>query len=393
MKTPISYGRHFIDEEDIASVVEVMRHGWLTQGPKVPEFEAAIAARVGARHAVAVSNGTAALHIACAAAGVRAGDTIITSPNTFVASANCAAYLGATPAFADIDPKTLNLDPEQLARRCAENQSVRAIIPVHFAGLPCDMPAIQAVAREHGACVIEDAAHALGATYEDGSPIGNCRYSDMTTFSFHPVKMITTGEGGLITTNNDELYRKLLRLRSHGINKLDDPLQGKDHAFTGPDINAWYYEMQELGFNYRLTDLQAALGISQLRKLDRFLERRRELANQYDSAWKDHPAVRPTQSDTRNRSALHLYVVKIAFDRIGTTRHAFMKRLREKDIVAQVHYIPVHFHPYYAPDGNRKGEFPQAENYYEEALSLPLYFGLSDDEQNLVIQSINDLVR
>lgn len=393
MKTPISYGRHFIDEEDIASVVQVMRHGWLTQGPKVPEFEAAVAARVGVRHAVAVSNGTAALHIACAAVGISPGDTVITSPNTFVASANCAAYLGATPALADIDPETLNIDPAELAHRCAGNRSVRAIIPVHFAGLPCDMPAIQAVAKEHGACVIEDAAHALGATYEDGSPVGNCRYSDMTTFSFHPVKMITTGEGGMITTNKDELYRKLLRLRSHGINKLDDPLQGKDHAFTGLEINAWYYEMQALGFNYRLTDLQAALGISQLRKLDLFLERRRELANRYDSAWENHPVVRPAQSDTGNRSALHLYVVRVNFDRIGVTRQVFMRRLREKGIVAQVHYIPVHFHPYYAPNGNRRGEFPHAENYYEEALSLPLYYDLSDDEQCLVIESINELVK
>jgi perosamine synthetase len=393
MKTPIPYGRHFIDEEDIASVVDVLRHGWLTQGPKVPEFEAAVAARVRARYAVAVSNGTAALHIACAAAGVGPGDTVITSPNTFVASANCAAYLGATPRLSDISPRTLNMDPAELARRSTAEQSIRAVIPVHFGGLPCDMPAIKEIANRHGASVIEDAAHALGATYEDGSPVGNCRYSDMTTFSFHPVKMITTGEGGLITTNNEGLYRKLLRLRSHGINKLDDPLLGKAHAFTGQEVNSWYYEMQELGFNYRLTDLQAALGVSQLKKLDLFLGRRRELAKRYDSAWKNHPVIRPAQSDPEGRSALHLYVVRIDFDKIGTTRHTFMKKLRDKGVVAQVHYIPVHFHPYHANEQNRNSKLQHAENYYKEALSLPLYYGLTDAEQRHVIETLDALVK
>ena len=391
MTGPISYGRHYLDEDDIRSVVDVLRHGWLTQGPKVPEFEAAIAQRVGARYAVAVSNGTAALHIACAAAGVGPGDTVITTPNTFVASANCAAYLGATPALADIDPVTLNLDPGRLAQCCTRSNAVRAVIPVHFAGLPCDMPRIRDIANGQGARVIEDAAHALGAVYEDGSPVGNCRYSDMTTFSFHPVKMITTGEGGLITTNDERLYRDLLRLRSHGINKLDDPLLNAANAHTGSEVNAWYYEMQELGFNYRLTDLQAALGTSQLQKLDRFLERRRALARRYDAAWRDHPVVHPTQAGTRDRSSLHLYVVRIAFDRIGLPRQEFMKRLRAKNIIAQVHYIPVHYHPYYAQRGMCAGDYPVAEQYYEEALSLPLYYGLTDEEQAFVIESVTEL--
>jgi perosamine synthetase len=250
MNLPIPYGRHFLDEDDIEAVVDVLRHGWLTQGPKVPDFEAAVAERVGVRYAVAVCNGTAALHIACAAAGVSPGDVVVTSANTFVSSANCAAFLGATPDFVDVDPETLNLDPERLAERCAATGSVRAVIPVHFAGLPCDMQRITDIAERRGLTIIEDASHALGAAYDDGSPVGNCRFSDMTTFSFHPVKMITTGEGGLVTTNDEGLYRRLLRLRSHGINKLDDPFMNAANAHTDTEVNAWYYEMQELRYNY-----------------------------------------------------------------------------------------------------------------------------------------------
>lgn len=387
----IPYGRHFIDDDDVQSVVDVLRNGFLTQGPKVPAFEAAIAERVGARYAVAVSNGTAALHIACAAAGVGAGHTIVTTPNTFVASANGAAYMGANPQLADIDPNTLNMDPERLAERCEAGDDVRAVIPVHFAGLACDMPRIRDVANRYGAAVIEDAAHALGAAYADGSPVGNCRYSDMTTFSFHPVKMITTGEGGMITTNDESLYRKLLRLRSHGINKLDDPLLNTANAYTDGEVNAWYYEMQELGFNYRLTDLQAALGISQLGKLDRFIERRRVLARRYDARWKDHPVIRPTQVGTRDHSALHLYPVRIDFERIGMTRHEFMRRLADKGVMTQVHYIPVHFHPYYEQRGLRSARLEMAEEYYREALSLPLYYSLSDEEHSYVIEKIAEL--
>ena len=234
----IPYGRHYVDEEDIQAVADVLRHGWITQGPKIHEFEAALADYVGVRYAVAVCNGTAALHMACAAAGIKAGDTVITSPNTFVASANCALYVGATPQFSDIDPETLNLDPAGLAARCGQLANVRAVIPVHFGGLPCDMPEIKSIADRHGAAVIEDAAHALGAVYRDGSKVGCCKYSDMAIFSFHPVKMITTGEGGMVTTNDETLYRRLLRLRSHGINKLDDPLLNAANAYSGGEANA-----------------------------------------------------------------------------------------------------------------------------------------------------------
>lgn len=388
MSKTIYYGRHHIDEEDIKAVTEVLRGQLITQGPKVEEFEQAIAEYVGAKYAVAVSNGTAALHLACAAANLGPGDKVVTSPNTFVASANCAVFVGAEPHFSDIDPETLNLDPDKLSERCAQLVNVRAIIPVHFAGLPCDMPAIRAVADRHQAIVIEDAAHALGALYADGSRVGNCKYAEMTTFSFHPVKMLTTAEGGMITTNSEAIYRRLLRLRSHGINKLDDPLLNWEEAYSGNEVNAWYYEMQEIGFNYRLTDIQAALGLSQFKKLDRFLVRRKALANRYDSVWKEHPRVCATQIGTREQSSLHLYVVRIKFNEIGMTRHAFMKAIWDLGIVTQVHYIPVHLHPYYQQRGSKRGQFPIAEAYYSEGLSIPLFYRLSDDEQSFVIDTM-----
>jgi len=390
---PIPYGRHFLDEDDVAAVVDVLRHGWLTQGPKIPEFEAAIAERVGVRYAVAVSNGTAALHIACAAAGVGPGDVVVTSSNTFVASANCAAFVGATPDFVDVDPESLNLDPEQLSEHCAATRSVRVVIPVHFGGLPCDMPRIKRVAEHHGLTVIEDASHALGATYDDGSPVGNCRFSDMTTFSFHPVKMITTGEGGLITTNDEGLYRKLLRLRSHGINKGNDPYLHPDNAFTDGESNFWYYEMQELGFNYRITDIQCALGLSQFRKLERFVARRRQLAIRYDELFAGLSGLTPAQRKGRARSAHHLYVVRIAFDRIGRARNAFMRELLAKGIVTQVHYIPVHTHPYYRANDDASYQVPVTEAYYREALTLPLYYSLTESEQDYVVHHVKRLLQ
>ena len=339
----IPYGKHFLDEEDIEAVVRQLRDRTLTQGAVIDEFEQAMAQYVGARYAVAASSGTAALHLACAAAGLGPGDKVITSAMTFVASANCVLYVGASPTFADIDPDTLNLDPADLERRCRSLGRVAAVIPVHFGGLACDMAAIRALADRHDAKVIEDASHALGGYYAGGSRIGSCAHSDMTVFSFHPVKQITTGEGGMITTNDERLYRDLLRLRSHGINKGDDPLVLREHALTAGRRNRWYYEMQELGFNYRLTEIQAALGLSQLRKLDRFLERRRALVSRYDEAFRGNDHIRPTQLSGRSSSAHHLYVIRQ--DRIP--RNELMERLYEAGFITQVHYIPVPLHPYY----------------------------------------------
>ena len=392
MNRLLSYGRHYLDEDDVNAVVNVLRHSWLTQGRKIADFEEAIAQYVGAKYAVAVSSGTAALHIACMAAGVGKGDKVVTSPNTFVASANCALYVGATPEFSDIDPVTLNLDPAGLRKRCTELGTVKAIIPVHFAGLPCDMVSIQNIANAAGAIVIEDAAHALGATYVNGQRVGCCANSAMTIFSFHPVKMITMGEGGMITTNDKALYRDLLRLRSHGINKEDDPYMNPSAAYTSELLNPWYYEMQEIGFNYRVTDIQCALGLSQFSKLDRFLARRRELALRYDDILKGVPHVAPTQIAGRAASSHHLYVAHIDFSALGTTRNAYMRGLKERNVVTQVHYIPVHMQPYYRNNGHATAKFIHAEKHYAHALTLPLFYGLSDDDQDHVVKSIKELV-
>lgn len=389
----IPYGRHSIDEDDISAVVEVLRHGALTQGPKIAEFERAVADRVGARYAVAVSSGTAALHLACMAAGVGPGQRVVTSPITFVASAHCARYVGADVIFSDIDVATLNLAPAALERCLARHDRVAAIIPVHFAGLPCDMPAIHALAKSAGARVIEDAAHALGATLPDGSRVGACRHSDMTTFSFHPVKHVAAGEGGMITTNDESIYQHLLRLRSHGINKGNDPYLVPEASVTGGDANPWYYEMQELGFNYRITDIQSALALSQFRKLDRFVDRRRQLALRYDAAFAGVPQLAPVQQAGRQCSAHHLYVVRMDFDRLGTSRAAVMGRLRERGVGSQVHYIPVPAHPYYRQMGYRTADTPNAANYYAEALSLPLFFGLKDTQQDLVVETLLGAIR
>ena len=388
--TRIPYGQHFVDDDDIAAVVAQLRGASLTQGGAIDDFERRIAEYVGVRHAVAVTSGTAALHLAAIAGGLGHGDNLVTSAITFVASANCGLYVGAKPHFADIDPATVNVSPQWLEEKCRELGSVKAIVPVHFAGLACDMSAIAAVAKRHGAFVIEDASHALGGTYRDGSRIGNCRFSDMTVFSFHPVKQITTGEGGMITTNDEALYRSLLRLRSHGINKGGDPFQEPEQAASGGVPNRWYYEMQEIGFNFRLTEIQAALGISQLGKLERFLERRRQLVQRYDAAFAREPrGIRPAQTADRTGSGHHLYVIRAPFGRDGTiTRAEYMQRLYDRGIVSQVHYIPVPLHPVYRKLGSSMYGLPEAQRYYRECLSIPLFFRLTNAEQDWVVKTL-----
>ena len=388
----IPYGRHYIDEDDVRAVAEVMRGELITQGPQAAAFERLVADYVGARYAVSVANGTAALHLACLALELGPGDTVVTSPNTFLASANCALYVGARPAFSDIDPDTLNLDPEALRQTFRTRAGIKAIIPVHFAGLPCDMAAISEVARANGAYVIEDACHALGARYADGSRVGNCRYADMCTFSFHPVKLIAAGEGGMITTNDEALYRKLLLLRNHGMTKAPTDFVDDAQGFEQGEPNPWYYEMQAPGLNYRLTDIQCALAISQFRKLDRFLARRLEIARRYDAVFGGMDAIALPQQRDRERSAHHLYVTRMDFGRIGLTRGQMMLALRERGVGSQVHYIPVPYQPYYRRNGLSAGAWPHAASYYREALTIPLYFGMSDADVASVITAITDLL-
>lgn len=384
----IPYGRHFIDEDDIQAVVEVLRNAALTQGPMVQAFEDAVATNVGARYAVAVSSATAGLHLGALAAGVGPGTSLITSPITFVASANAALYAGAEAAFCDIDPTTINMCPDSLRDALRKHPNARAVIPVHYAGLPCDMPAIKAICDAAGAVVIEDAAHALGARYADGQRVGCCAHSLMAVFSFHPVKNISTGEGGMITTNDEPTYRRLLRLRSHGINKHADSFQLPEQASTAGVENPWYYEMQELGFHYRITDIQCALGLSQLKKLEQFLVRRTALARSYDQAFAGMQTIRPAQSSGRDRSGHHLYVVRINYAAAKISRAELMHSLRAKQIVTQVHYIPVPAHPHYQRLGFKIEDYPKAKSYYQDALSIPLFVGLKDEDQQLVVNSL-----
>lgn len=388
----IPYGRHHIDDEDIQSVVDVLKNGSLTQGSTVEAFEEALARYVGAKYAVAVSSGTAALHLASIVAEVSPGAKLITSPITFVASANAALYAGGSVAFADIDLNTINMSPLHLRDTLDCNLNVKAIVPVHFAGLPCDMDAIKFLADKAGAVVIEDAAHALGAKYFDGSRVGSCKNSLMTIFSFHPVKAIATGEGGMVTTNDESIYRKLLRLRSHGINKFGDEFQVREQAFTNEKLNPWYYEMQELGFHYRITDIQCALGISQLKKLDKFIERRRVIAAKYDAAFKEVGVnFRPAQPLGNSSSAHHLYVLRVKFSELGLTRRECMIKLKDAGIITQVHYMPVPMHPFYKKFEINQLDFSNALLYYEEALSLPIYYDLTEDQQDFVIHHILNL--
>jgi UDP-4-amino-4,6-dideoxy-N-acetyl-beta-L-altrosamine transaminase len=388
MRTYIPYGQQSITEDDIDAVVQVLRSPWLTQGPIIQQFEQAVADYCGAKYAIAVSNATAALHLACLAIGLGSGDLLWTSPNTFVASANCARYCGADVDFVDIDPKTYNLSilalQEKLEIAAKNGKLPKAIIPVHFAGQSCDMAAIAHLAHQYGIQIIEDASHALGGKYQ-GQRIGSCEFSEMTIFSFHPVKMITTGEGGMIVTNSLELYEKLEQLRSHGIAK-------SPHLFTQEAPGDWYYEQQTLGLNYRLTDIQAALGLSQIQRLDQFVARRQELADRYQSKLQGLPLETPIVH-TENQSSYHLYVVRLKLDKLARSKSEIFRALQDRGIGVQVHYIPVHTQPYYQSLGFKWGDYPIAEAYYAETMSLPIHYDLTHEEQDYIIQTLKEVIQ
>ena len=381
----IPYGRQDIREDDIEAVVAALRSDFLTQGPAVPAFEAALAERSGAAHAVAVNSATSALHIACLALGVGPGDLVWTSPITFVASANCALYCGADVDFVDIDPRSYNMSVaalrDKLERAAAEDRLPKVVIPVHLCGQPCEMAEIQALGRRYGFAIIEDASHAVGGRYR-GEPIGNGRYSDITVFSFHPVKIITTAEGGMALTQQAALAERMQALRSHGITR--DPAR-MSRAPDGP----WYYEQVDLGFNYRMTDLQAALGLSQLARLDEYVARRHALAERYDAALAGLPLVTPWQHPD-SYSGRHLYVVRLRLEALQRSHREVFDALRAAGIGVNLHYIPVHTQPYYQAMGFRSGQFPEAERYYAEAISLPLYPSMSDAQQDEVVAALRE---
>ncbi|HAU1250226.1 TPA: UDP-4-amino-4,6-dideoxy-N-acetyl-beta-L-altrosamine transaminase [Legionella pneumophila] len=387
MNNYIPYGCQDIDECDIEFVIETLSSDWLTQGPRISQFESAIANYCVVKHAIAVSNGTAALHLICMALGIGAGDLVWTTPNTFVASANCARFCGADVDFVDIDPKTYNLSVDALERKlkfaAKTGKLPKLVIPVHFAGQSCDMEAIYSLSKKYHFHIVEDACHAIGGNYKNYK-IGSCQFSDATVFSFHPVKLITTGEGGMVVTNNDELNLKLRTLLTHGITREPTLMNEEPH---GP----WYYQQITLGYNYRITDIQSALGISQLRKLNGYVNRRHELAKNYDSKLQELPLVIPYQANY-NYSAYHLYVIRLKLNTINKTRLSVFNELREAGIGVNVHYIPVHLQPYYRQLGFKKGDFPEAEKYYEEAITLPLFPTLTEKQQDYIINQLNKIL-
>jgi perosamine synthetase len=405
LRNMIPYGRQSIDEADIAAIVEVLRGNWLTCGPFVERFEQSLAGYCGAKHAIAVANGTAALHVAMLAAGIKPGDRVLTSANTFLASANCAEFVGATADFADIDPCTYNVTSETFAE--AWKPDVRAVVAVDFAGQPCDMAAISALARSRGATVIEDASHSIGSQFlHEGKwyKVGGHPWADLTTFSFHPVKTITTGEGGAILTDNDKLADRCRLFRSHGmvrqratglgylpsvLSKTEAEEECQLLAERGP----WFYEMHEVGYNYRITDIQCALGLSQLKKLDQFIQRRAEIVATYNSALHLLSTVHCPKSNGTVRPAWHLYVLRLDFDKLEKSRSQIMQELSDHGVGTQVHYIPVHLQPYYRDKyGYGLGKCPCAESYYPKCLSLPLYPAMTDLDVSRVVESFKEVV-
>lgn len=371
----IPYGRQTIEEDDIQAVVDVLRSDYLTTGPKIAEFEKMVADYVGAKYAVAISNGTSALHAACFAAGIQPGDEVITTPLTFAASSNCVLYCGGTPVFADVDLKTYNIDPEDIRRKITDK--TKAIIAVHLAGQPCDMDEIHKIAKEHDLLVIEDGAHALGSVYK-GKKVGTL--SDMTTFSFHPVKPIATGEGGMIVTDNEEFYQKMMLFRSHGITRDENLMTRND--------GSWFYQQLDLGYNYRITDIQCALGCSQMRKLDRFLARRKEIVTRYNEAFADCENIIIPYQLPETESGWHLYIVQVK----NCDRRKVFEALREHGIAVNVHYIPVYLHPYYQEHGYKDVHCRNAEEVYSHIISLPLYPTLTEEQQQYVIETLKYVI-
>lgn len=379
----IPYGRQEITEVDVDAVVAVLQSEFLTQGPQVPKFEKVVADYVGAKHAVAVNSATSALHLACLALGLGPGDLLWTSPLTFVASANCALYCGASVDFVDIDPRTYNLCPKSLRRKLEESKQLgklpKVVVPVHLTGQPCDMAAIFELSQQYGFKIIEDASHAIGGSYR-GFPIGRGQFSDITVFSFHPVKIITSAEGGMAVTNSRKLANKMSLLRSHGITR--DPQE-----MTREPDGSWYYQQIELGYNYRMTELQAALGLSQMSRLDGYVARRHELSRRYTSLLADLPVTLPWQHQD-SFSAFHLYVIRLQLGRFSKTHRQVFEELRDSGIGVNIHYIPIYNHPYYQRMGFDSTNFPEAQGYYREAITLPLYPSLTEVEQEKVISAL-----
>jgi len=387
----IPYGKHHIDEDDIKSVIKVLKGNNLTQGPLVKIFENEISKYVGAKYTVVVSSCTAGLHLASIVSKIKKGKKLLTSPITFVSTANSSLFCRGEVVFADIDKSTINISLDSIEKIIKKNK-IQAIAPVHFAGLPCDMIKIKKIANKIGAMIYEDAAHAFGSKYNKNFKVGSCRYSDMTVFSFHPVKSIATGEGGAITTNSKKIYEQLLRLRNHGIEKNSDNFYNKNHNLKTNLQNPWYYEMQELGFHYRITDIQCALGLSQLKKIDKFLLKRKQLAKKYDLAFKDLKNCKPIHNGMRDNSSNHLYILKIDFEKLGKTKSFLMKEFLNQEIMTQVHYIPVVSHPYYKKKQYKEKDFPNSFEYYDSALSIPLFYDLSNKQQSHVINKIKKLI-
>lgn len=395
----IPYSRQLIEDDDIAAVVKVLKSDWITQGPAIAEFEKAVADKVGAKYAIAVATGTAALHCACFAAGIGEGDEVITSPITFAASGNCAVFLGASVKLVDIRPDTYCMDPKKIEK--AINPKTKAIIPVDFTGQPADMDEINALAKKYNLKVIEDAAHSIGAVYK-GKPVGSL--APMTVFSFHPVKHITTGEGGMIVTDDEVLAKKMFLFRTHGITNDGNRMLLKEQSADNenlskvkknPDTKSpWYYEMQVLGYNYRITDMQCALGLSQLKKLDSFLVRRRQIALRYNEAFLKSPHLITPYVPPDRLSSWHLYMLRLRLDQIKKTRRRVFDELRSLGIGVHVHYIPLHLQPYYKERfGYKRGDFPEAEKYYDSALTIPLFPSMADEDCQRVIDSVLETVK